>query len=584
MKTLLHIVLLCAASILSAQPVLIAEADRYKVGLGEEVRVSFRFEGDGKKFEAPSFGSDWAVLAGPNRSFQTSIINGRINQVQRFDFLIRPRKMGQLTVPSARILYEGDWVLSKPMKIEVQKASAREVPPNDPRARAAKNSFMKLRISKRKVYVGEPLILDYVLYYNDAEMPQEEEPLKFPGFYQQELELEDAQRRGQEVVDNQNYRTYIWRRVLLIPQLSGAKIEGQALVMIPTYIPSNQRDIFGRRQQQLVRQRAILEAPSIQVLAIPSKGRPDSFSGAVGQFDFDLELNPEEVAADGSVSLKMRLSGTGNLNMLSLPEPIFPKEFEVFDPEEREQVRNGGFGQKGSRSKEYLLIPRYRGTYKIAPIRFSYFDPKKETFVEVEKGPTEIRVIGGKEAPVGSAAALAGSASGVGKQQVAPLQEDIRFISLGAVSWSKVGEEAISYWWWLLMLLPLALMLGVQMYLHRQQQQERFGAEIRASKAFKKARRDIQSSSKNGEKAEVLMHIMEAYFIERFKMGRSDLEEMKIVEVLRKKTVQNETIEQWTKLYRQLLGSRFAPSSDDSQSNAKQLLEVLGQIEKQATR
>ena len=587
MKHYLYILLLFGVWQLAAQPVLIAEADRYQLGLGEEVRVSFRFEGQGEKFELPSLGGDWAVLAGPNRSFQTSIVNGRMNQQQQFDVLLRPRKLGTLSIPPARIRYKGSWIQSKALEFEVVKANPQQVPPNDPRARAAQNSFMKLRLSKRKVYVGEPLILEYVLYFNDAEMPQEEESLDFPGFYRQELEVEEGERRGREVVDGRNYNTYLWKRILLIPQLSSAHIEGEALVMIPTYVPTNRRDIFGRPQVEIIRQRVPLAPPSLEVLPLPEKGRPESFGGAVGQFDFTVSVQPEEVSADGSVSLKMQVNGTGNLAMVSLPEPLFPKEFEVFDPEERDQVRNGRFGQKGSRTKEYLLIPRYRGAYKVPPIRFSYFDPKQERYIEVNQGPYEIKVVGGQDAPSGGMAGteLPNGVQSAGKQQVEALQQDIRFIHLDSEEWRPLDQKRGWGAWLAFALVPLLWIMGVQFYLMRRERQQRFGAEIRASKAFRRAKKEVQQleKSKKEDRSERLLYLLEEYLMSRLRIGRSELEERKLLEVLEHKGVSGEVQEHFKALYRKLLGSRFAPIPESHEAQADALLHVLRELEKQLT-
>jgi hypothetical protein len=564
------------------QEILMAEADRYRLGLGEEVRVSFRFQGKGDRFEPPEMGGDWAVLSGPNRSFQTSIVNGRMSQEQKYDYLLRPRKMGTLMLGAARIRSKGKWIESKPLRFEVSKSAAPPTDQNDPRARAARNSFMKIRTSKRTVYVGEPLVLEYILYYNDAEMPQQQEDLDIQGFYKQDLEVPENEQKGKEVIDGKSYDTYIFKRQLLVPQLSSASISGQALVMIPTYLPSKRRDIFGRRQMELIRQRVMLSAPKLEVRSLPQENRPASFNGAVGQFRFQMDLSRAEVEADGSVTLNTQLSGTGNIGLLNLPEPKFPTEFEAFDPEQKQSIRNTSGGQTGSIRSEHLLIPRYRGTYRIPAVRFSYFDTQKKDYVEIVQGPFELKVSGGQEAPAAGQLGTPLPSAGSSKQSLTLLDQDIRFIDLGNVRWRRLGDSG-SVLWWALGVLPFLLVAMAQLLFSRQKQRFQNRAEIRASKAFRKVQRGIRSLDKTQkeEHSDRLHALMEDYLFEKLGIGRSEMNAERWSKLLLEKNIERATVDRLIALYTSLLGGRFAPGGTDIGARSEELLSALEELEKQ---
>jgi hypothetical protein len=438
-KTIWFIGFFLLSSVCSfAQVSFTAKANRYKVGKNEQFTVEFKINDSGRQFKAPDFGG-LRVSSGPNQSSTSYIDNYGMRQNLSFSYVLSGSKPGKYTIGSASINVEGKTYKTEPITIEVTEKSSRPNNPNDPYSVAASSSFMKVRVNKSTAYQGEPIIASYKLYYsvNIGGYEVLERP-SYTGFYQENIELKPRNGSSERYGDK-SYQTGIIEQLLLIPQKSGQIKPGNLEVRIPTSVPTNRRDIFGRRMTQKVNQTSEASFPTLNIKPLPEKGKPSSFDGAVGNFDMDVSLSREQVNANESVTLKIKLSGKGNIKLVESPKPEIPSAFEVYDPKFTERVDVSAAGMNGSKTYEYLLIPRYNGTYKIAPISFSYFDPKKEEYKTITSEAFEIEVIGGAANP-GSITNTGGNPT-ASKESVSLIGNDILYIKTKADSFTEKGSR-----------------------------------------------------------------------------------------------------------------------------------------------
>ncbi|MDZ7845382.1 MAG: BatD family protein [Owenweeksia sp.] len=250
------------------------------------------------------------------------------------------------------------------------------------------------------MYQGEPLVASYKLYFTNTKVTRPtiiEEP-NFTGFYRKKLKI-DRIPTSKENYRGEQYNTGIFDQMVLIPQQSGNLRPGEVQAQIPTQLPTNQTDIFGRRVTRTINQTAAENFPSIEVRPLPERGKPSGFGGAVGDYNFSVTLSRNELSANESITLTVKVSGTGNIKLIEAPEPEIPSAFEAFDPEYEENIRVNAAGMSGTKTYRYLLVPRYGGTYKIPELKFSYFDPRLERYLTLQSEELEVTVTGGTPQP-----------------------------------------------------------------------------------------------------------------------------------------------------------------------------------------
>ena len=133
----------------------------------------------------------------------------------------------------------------------------------------------------------------------------------------------------------------------------------------------------------------------INVRALPEKGKPEDFSGAVGRFDFKVKPSKTVLKNGESLDLDVSVTGTGNLKLFTLPKPIVPAALEMYDPIHNENVSTPLTGMTGSISDKYTIIPQYKGNYQIKPMRFTYFDLGSSSYKTITSQPITITVMDG---------------------------------------------------------------------------------------------------------------------------------------------------------------------------------------------
>lgn len=439
-RTILWLLLLVPAHTW-AQMQFVAKSDKYRVGKDEDFTITLSLNGSGQDLELPPL-DDFLLLSGPNKSFATSIVNNRISQELSFSLVLRPRKTGTLQFGSARIRTAEGVLASKPLEIEALAVSPRSTDPNNPQRIASDNAFFRAEYSKTNPVLGEPVLLSLVLYVSNQVnigQPQIEEIPDFPGLYQKDIELKEVP-RGEAVVEGVRYRTFTLMRKILIPQQAGTIKLKPFVYQLPTEVPTNRRDIFGRRYMERVNQLLQVTPPALVVKEPPVANRPADYKGATGNYTLTGSLSRTTVAPNQSVTLTYSLSGTGNVPLVNLPAPALPQELEQYDPEFKESVAPQGSTFSGKKVMEIVVVPRYPGTYKIPAVAVPYFNPSTNAYAVATAPELELVVEGDGTTPITSGPI---ASQPVGKE-VDELDQDIRYIRT-APDWNATGATTWSW-------------------------------------------------------------------------------------------------------------------------------------------
>ena len=446
-----------------AQAPNIAVISQSQVSVGEQFKVSFESNADGRNFTAPRF-DGFTLVGGPFTSTSSSvqIVNGSMNRTVKntYSYVLRAEREGEFTIGPASMVVDGETIQSQPFKVTVVAGNAStgsatqgaqqgggqsqqtQQNTSDPQV-SGQDLFLKVIPSKRAAYVGEPVVLTYKLYtrvpvsqLSVSKMPS------YGGFWMKEANENGNNgqlRQSSEVINGIEYTTAEVQKVVLIPQKAGKlTIEPMAIECMAQIITqrNTQRsndpfdvffnDPFFSRSYTNVQKKIETPILTFEAKSLPENGKPASFGGAVGNYNFSATMDTDEVDANEAITLTVTVSGSGNVELVNPPAPVFPPDFEVYDPKITSSVEAGTQGMSGTKKAEYLIIPRRAGDFNIPPIEFSYFNPTKGQYVTQSSSPMSIKVNKGTGGEYNEGGVYANN-----QESIKYLGSDIRHIKTG---------------------------------------------------------------------------------------------------------------------------------------------------------
>ena len=369
-----------------------------QVEVGENFRLAYTINTqDIEDFRVGNIPSNLEVLAGPYTSRQSSyqMINGHTSSSSSitFTYTLNAVSNGIYTIPAARVRINGKTVLSKIAKIKVigstrssSKSSRMNQYNDDGTSSQAHSSstnitvndlFIRVSANKRRVYEQEPVLLTYKVY-TQVELTQLEGKMPdLTGFHTQEIPLPQQKSFHLERVNGKPYKVVTWSQYVMFPQVTG-ELRIPSITFKGTVVRQNRSvdpfEAFFNGGSGYVEVKKNIEAPglTIQVDALPKK--PVSFSGGVGNFNITASLNKLEVKAGEPLSLRVVVSGKGNLKLIKQPEINLPKDFDKYDPKVKDNTKLTSSGVEGNKEYTFLVVPRNQGTFTIPSIEFTYYD------------------------------------------------------------------------------------------------------------------------------------------------------------------------------------------------------------------
>ena len=363
-----------------------ASVSKSKLALNERLRVDFVMNQNGDNFSPPKF-DNFQIIGGPNQSIKTSYVNGERKFSKTYSYFLKPLTKGRLKINQASIEIDGE--IYKSLQIEVLITDSVQQP-SDATTQYYNDDDIELRalISKGSPYLNEPITVVYKLYYkapiNISDARETETP-KFKDFWSQTIKIPQLKVQ-REIFKGQNYNVVEWRKVVLYPQKIGDLEISPLSLNLVLDVPTDKRDFFGNVIYDQTSQIISTGMRRIIVKDLPQLGKPDSFSGAVGNFEFDVILNKNSLRATESFQAELKVKGNGNLKLFDLPDILVPNSMELFEPEREELISTNLSGMSGSVSKLFTVIPRFQGNFPIEEVEFSYFDPNTEKY-KILKSP-----------------------------------------------------------------------------------------------------------------------------------------------------------------------------------------------------
>lgn len=573
---------------------LTAQVSKNKVVTGEVFQISFNANGNMSAFKAPNM-PDFEIYSGPNQSTSVQIVNGSMSQSVSYSYMIAARKEGKFTIGAASATINGTKVESNPITIEVVKGT----PPaqnqnnqndpfaglfgNDPYANQSQppsqksekyqyntgkdddNLFVRTYVSKKQCYLGEQITVTQKVYsrlnlrnIQNIKMPG------YTGFWSKD-EKKTQFTSEVENLDGINYVVVELSKTFLFPQRSGKltidPIELECIVRQQVKKnPTIFDQFFGGAYQDVVA-KVKSKSVTIEVMSLPEKGKPASFTGAVGKFNFSAQLNHDKVKANEALNLKLVVSGTGNINLAEAPKVSFPDGFETYEPKVSENIATSG-GVSGSKTYEYLVVPRREGNYTIKDIEFSYFDLEKKQYVTIPSPELNVTV------EKGDAASSAAPNVYAPKNEVGETENDIRYIKEGDLKLKPLNDQffgsAKHYIFLLTSLLLFFVALGAHNYYVRSQS-DVIALKGRKAAGLAKKRLATAEKLKNQNKqdefySEILI-ALNKYVSDKMNIPVADLSKENITSHLEQRNIDSQTVQTLINTLNDCEYARYAPAS-----------------------
>lgn len=558
-----YILLILISTLASAQVEFVAKASKQKLGINERLRIDFEMNQDGDNFIPPNF-TNFTVIGGPNQSVSNSWINGVRTYKKTYSYFLSPKQRGVFTIAQASITIDGETYKTVPIKVEIMAAVDTPTDPNDPNYIASENIHLVAEVSNANPYLNETITVVYKLYVSPAiavdDLNEIDSP-RFNDFWSQNIKMQGLKAEN-TTYNGEDYRYVIYKKVVLYPQKTG-KLDLEPLTLdVSIRVPTNRRDIFGSRLMTRVNRKISAGSKTINVKPLPEQGKPVDFTGAVGNFNFNVFASKRVLDASESLQLKVEVRGNGNLKLFKLPKVSLPSSLEVYEPEHKENVQTNLSGMQGSISDSYTVVPQYKGKYPIPSISFSYFDLETKSYKRLTSEEIIIDVSNG---PLNNENANeSSSVSIMGKQPVVLNNDQFVFIKT-TPNFTPLNSSYFfkTKLFWSLLLLPfLAIPLAIVI---RNKKATRdadvYGNRIR--KADRLAKKYLKGAKKSlGQKEAFYIALEKAshnYLKAKLHIETSDLSKDKINSLLKEKQVDDEVIKAFISILESCELARYTP-------------------------
>ena len=571
--------------LMEAQVTFEAKVSKRRLGLNERLRVDFEMNENGDNFNPPSF-SNFQVVSGPQQAVSRSWVNGVQSFSKTYTYFLTPKIKGKVTIGQAVVTIGGEIYKTTPVEIEVTNSVKKPNDPNNVDNVVDGNIHLVAEVSKSAPYLNEGITVIYKLYFRNPISVSDVSELESPSygdFWSHLIKIGRAEINMRGSYKGEPYNEVIWRKAVLYPQKTGKLVLEPLTLNLSLNIPSNRRDLFGRRIMTQTQKTITTGEKVIAVKDLPQNNKPENFSGAVGQFDFDVILNKDLLKASESFQAKIKVKGKGNLKLFNLPTINVPNTLEVYEPEHDEKVKITISGMQGTIEDNYTIVPQFQGKYPIPSIQFSYFDPKSKSYkilksqdliVDVFEGPTAVNTNRNLK-------------SIAPKTSIPAVDNAFRYIKL-ETKFESIDKK--SFWrsqlFWTLVIIPVFI-LSISFLLKR----VFYGRNEDVTK--KKQRRAEQLTKKYLSSAkkhfddqaqfyEVLERALHNYLKAKLKIETTELSKSKIKNLLHQNSVDKKTALEYVEVIESCERARYSPGSlVNMKDDFKNASSLIGKIDRQ---
>jgi len=563
----------------------IAEVSKKTLGINENVRVDFKMNQDGDNFISPSF-EGFRVVGGPNQSVSNMWVNGKRTFSKIYSYYLSPLKTGSLSIGQATIEIDNQIYKTIPVKVKVSESITIKKDPNDASYVANENLHLVAEVSNNKPYLNQGFSVVYKLYFspqiNVTNVGEIDSP-EYNDFWSHNIKIPRLQiERGTYKGESYNY--VIWKKIVLYPQKSGILNILPLTLDVSVDVPTNKRDFFGNRIYTQVPKTVNAGKREINVLNLP-KNAPENFNGAVGDFKIELSTTKNELNASESLQAILKVSGSGNIKLFSIPSLITPNSIEKYDPEYNENVKTNIKGMFGNISDTYTLVPQFKGKYPISPVEFVFFDPNIKKYKSIFSNEIIIDVLEGPSSYSSDNSKQVLSNSSI--NNISLMKSQFKFIKTkpNLIS-SKPYNFIYSTLFYLLIIIPIIMIVLVVVFFKSKKSSDSDIKGYKSRRANKLAKKYLSDAKRSLGKKEVFYVALEKalhnFLKSKLSIETSDYSKEKIQSLLLNKKIKNESVKLFIILIENCEYARYTPATNVGINNDyENAVNVIAEIDKQ---
>lgn len=581
--TIISLIVLTSSKLLFGQDIVVTTEAPSVVTVGEQFRITWTVNSKGGSLEAPEF-KDFYLLMGPQTSFSqsTSVINGKVTQTVKnsFSYYLQATKEGKYTIGPAKYIHKKDEIESRSVTIEVidaedQSRTESAVADKDNNRTEAEQSsgikssdlYVRLLVNRNKVTMGEHIVATLKIYSRiNLSGIQEVTFPDFNGFLKTDLETPALRTLERENVNGQIYNTGVLQRFLIYPQKSGKlTIEPSTLTVLLQERTRNNDPFFGDFFSSFSNVPKMLATLPVEIEVSPLPvGAPASFYGTVGSISMSSGIDKDTISVNEALTLRLKIEGSGNLKLSSPPEFILSPDIEIYEPKVVPRLKETANGTEGSKTFEYVLIPRHHGQFEIPPVSYSYFDPDQGRYITLKSDIHNFYVRKGEGD--NEEAQVFGSVS---KENITYLGKDIRYIHSENIKLRKSSPLIVSRSSFIIMYIS-ALLIFIIIIVWRREHLKRNAdlARVRNRKAARVASNRLKSAGrylkedKEEEFYSELLRALWGYLGDKLNITVSDLNIHSAAYLLSEKDIDDETISKIINVIEACEYSRYSPKGE----------------------
>lgn len=604
MKRWYFIILAFLTTCIYAQDVTFTALAPKVVEIGQQFRLIYSVNAQAERFVPPAI-QDFSILAGPSTSSSSnvSIVNGKVTQYYelKYTYILEAVKEGEFTLPAAEITVDKKKYASNEIKIEVIKGNGQQPsgqstnPVNQQPEETANNGtvstsdhYLKVIISKSRVKREEHIIATVKLYTRlNITNFGEYKPPTFDGFITERIEVPPLNQLSQENINGKIYFTGIIDKYILYPQKTG-EISIKPFELLCYYQTQSRRrsnsifdEFFGTYERAQAKAHSL--PVTIRVDALP-EDKPLSFDGAIGELKMDVSIDKTRIKTNEAVTLKIKISGNGNLKYINSPKIEFPTDFDVYDPKISDNIKYSENGAIGNKTFEYLIIPRHPGEFTIPKFEFSYFDTRANVYKTLTGGEYKLSV---DKSSGDTTVALTNAFT---KEDIRFLGKDIRFIKKGTPNLKEKDQFLFGSGSFYLYYIISLMLFGIYIFIRKKNIRENANIQlVRNKKANTFARKRLQKAAsfmKQNQKEEFYEELAKGlwgYISDKLSIPAANLSKDNARNQLINKKVDAESIDKILNIIDRCEYARYAPVTENTQMDVlyNDSVEIISKLQQQ---